>query len=216
MGTQRHTFCAPRHAVGGRLTIWHVDPSEHVPPQNYVPYAPHDGGGPVQPRSPVTGSGAHELPLEHTPTMQDEDGRPVLQSGSDVVVVVGRQVVAVVPDVVVVVTVQQKPTAAASSCTSPGLHASRILTPVLNVPSLRGLAHRTAAPAVSPTEDGGRQQDHRGTQSTESISGFVTTLADSHAATSDGRRNTDPSRRPASFRRFESPEAVQIIVPARR
>jgi hypothetical protein len=81
--------------------------------------------------------------------MQDEDGRPALQSGSDVVVVVGGQVVAVVPDVVVVVTVQQRPTAAASSCTSPGLHASRILTPVLNVPSLRGLAHRTAAPAVS-------------------------------------------------------------------
>jgi hypothetical protein len=149
--------------------------------------------------------------------MQNEDGRPALKSGSDVVVVVGGQLVAVVPDVVVVVTVQQKPTAAASSCTSPGLHASRILTPALKVPSLRGLAHRTAAPAVSPaTEDGARQQDHRGTQSTESISGSVTTLADSHGATSDGRRNTDPSRRPASSRRFESPEAVQIIVPARR
>jgi hypothetical protein len=51
------------------------------------------------------------------------------------------------------------------------------LTPVLNEPSLRGLAHRTAAPA------------------------------DSHGATSDGRRNTDPSRRPASSRRFESPES---------
>jgi len=74
-------------------------------------------------------------------------GPAALQSGSDVVVVVGGQVVAVVPDVVVVVTVQQRPTAAASSCTSPGLHASRILTAVLNVPSLRGLAHRTAARA---------------------------------------------------------------------
>jgi len=102
----------------------------------------------VQPHAPVTASGAHELPLEHTPTKQD-DGTLGLQNGSDVVVVVGGQVVAVVPDVVVVVTVQHMPTAAASSCTSPGLHASRILTPVLNVPSLRGLAHRTAALAVA-------------------------------------------------------------------
>jgi len=87
------------------------------------------------------------LPLEHTAVPQN--GSPGLHSGSDVVVVVGGQLVAVVPDVVVVVTVQQRPTAAASSCTSFGLHASRILTAVLNVLSLRGLAHRTAAPAVS-------------------------------------------------------------------
>src|SRR5262249_1159154 len=148
VGTQRHTLITPRHAVGGRLTIWHVDPASHVPPQNCVPYAPHDGGGPVQPQSPGIGSGAPELPLE--PTAGAQTGRPGLQGGSDVVVVVGGQLVAVVPDVVVVVTVQQRPSPAASSCTSFGLHVSRILTAVLNVPSLRGLAHRTAAPAVSP------------------------------------------------------------------
>src|SRR5262249_18267654 len=59
-------------------------------------------------------------------------------------------------------------------------------------------------------DDGASQEDHRGPQSTESISGFVTTLADSHAATSEERRNTDTAHRPASSRRFESPEAVQI------
>src|SRR5262249_61536390 len=105
-----------------------------------VPYAPHDGGGPVQPHCPVIGSGAHELPLEHTAVPQN--GRPGLQSGSDVVVVVGGQLVAVVPDVVVVGTVQQRPTAAASSCTSFGLHASRILTAGFNVPALPGFAPR--------------------------------------------------------------------------
>src|SRR5262249_41208599 len=113
-----------------------------------VPYAPHDGGGPVQPHCPVIGSGAHELPLEHTAVPQK--GRPGLQSGSNVVVVVGAQLVAVVPDVVVVVTVQQRPTPAASSCTSFGLHASRILTAVVNVPSWRGLAHGPAARAGPP------------------------------------------------------------------
>src|SRR5262249_4884019 len=47
--------------------------------------------------------------------------------------------------VVVVVLMQQNPTISGASCTSPRRHASRILTHVLNVPSSRGLAHRTAA-----------------------------------------------------------------------
>lgn len=50
---------------------------------------------------------------------------------------------------VVVVMPQQKPSASGWSCTSFGLHSSRIFTEELNVPSFRGLAHRTALLALA-------------------------------------------------------------------
>ena len=43
---------------------------------------------------------------------------------------------------------QQKPTSSGASCTSRGLHAARIFTEPLNVPSLRTRAHSAAACAV--------------------------------------------------------------------
>ena len=66
-----------------------------------------------------------------------------------VIVKVGQGPVVLVDVVELVGAEQQKPTASGESTTSPGLHASRILTPLLKVPPLCGFAHRTAAVEVS-------------------------------------------------------------------
>src|SRR5262245_5967988 len=60
-------------------------------------------------------------------------------------------VVVVVDVVVVVLGVQHRFSAAASSCVSPGLHASRTLTPLLKVLSRFDLAQSTAASAAPAT-----------------------------------------------------------------
>ena len=127
------------------LSSTQVDPVSHVPPHARVPNSPHVGGGPVQPHVPVPLSTTHVCPLKHTP-LPGQTAAPAVHMGRVVVVLVVGQVV--VTGKVVLVAPQQKPTAAGSSCTSFGLHTSRIFTPELKVPSLRGLAHRTAARAA--------------------------------------------------------------------
>ena len=81
----------------------------------------------------------HVWPLVHTP-FKKQAGSWGSHRGTVVVVVVVGQV----DDVGTVVAPQQKPTASGWSCTSFRLHDSRIFTEELNVPSWRGLAHRTA------------------------------------------------------------------------
>jgi hypothetical protein len=71
--------------------------------------------------------------------LQIDEGDPT-HPGIPSVVVVGQAVVVVVVD-----DPQQKPTLSGASWVSPDLHASRILTVALNVPSFLGLAQRTAA-----------------------------------------------------------------------
>src|SRR5262245_21365507 len=126
------------------LSSSQVDPVGQVPPHARVPHCPHVGVGPVQSHNPVPPSTTHVWALKHTP-LEGQKAAPTVHMGSVVVVLLVGHVVTV--KVVVVVAPQQKPTAAGSSCTSFGLHASRIFTPELKVPSLRGLAHRTAARA---------------------------------------------------------------------